>query len=116
MSSAEEPAPESFRIHVEDAVLDDLVERLRRTRWAADPANDDETYGLGTGYLRPLVEYWAEGFDWRAVERELNAYTHHRVDVAGTPVHFIREPGRGPDPIPLLLLHGGRGRSGTGRR
>ncbi|WP_410663714.1 epoxide hydrolase family protein [Amycolatopsis sp. lyj-84] len=97
---------EPFVIHVEQDVLDDLRSRLKATRFAPDLDNEDEAFGLSTAYLKPIVEYWADGFDWRAVEARLNGYAHHRVDVGGTPVHFIREPGKGPAPIPLLLMHG----------
>ncbi|MFI5564525.1 epoxide hydrolase family protein [Amycolatopsis japonica] len=97
---------EPFVIDVEQDVLDDLRRRLKATRFAPDLDNEDEAFGLSTAYLKPIVEYWADGFDWRAVEARLNEYSHHRVDVDGTPVHFIREPGKGPAPIPLLLMHG----------
>lgn len=95
-----------FVIEVPQEELDDLRARLRATRFAPDLDNEDEKYGLSTSYLRNLVEYWADGFDWRAVERQLNTYTHHRFDVGGTPVHFVREPGTGPAPVPLILIHG----------
>jgi pimeloyl-ACP methyl ester carboxylesterase len=97
---------EPFVIHVEQEVLDDLRARLKATRFAPDLDNEDEGYGLSTAYLKPIVEYWADGFDWRSVEARINRYTHHRVDVGGTPVHFIRRPGNGPAPVPLLLMHG----------
>lgn len=95
-----------FPIRVEPAILDDLRARLRATRFAPDLDNADEYYGLSTAYIKPLIEYWADGFDWNKVEEQLNSYTHYRVDVGGTPIHFIKEPGRGPAPIPLLLMHG----------
>jgi pimeloyl-ACP methyl ester carboxylesterase len=95
-----------FTIDVADDVLDDLRTRLRATRLASDLDNETETYGLSTAYVRPLIEYWADGFDWRAVERQLNTFHHHRVEVDGTPVHFVREPGTGPAPIPIILSHG----------
>jgi hypothetical protein len=57
-------------------------------------------------YLQELVAYWADGFDWRATERGINAYEHYRVDVGGVPVHFMRKPGVGPNPVPLILSHG----------
>ena len=72
---------------------------------------------MSTTYLRRLFEYWPDEFDWRAMERKINGFTHHRrpalctrrlvgVDVDGSPAHFICEPGKGPAPIPLLLVHG----------
>jgi pimeloyl-ACP methyl ester carboxylesterase len=102
----ESRALERFTISVDQDILDDLRARLRATRFAPDLDNDDEVYGLSSRYIKPLVEYWADGFDWRAAEVKLNSFTHHRIDVGGTPVHFIRERGKGPAPVPLLLLHG----------
>jgi pimeloyl-ACP methyl ester carboxylesterase len=97
---------EPFVIDISDTDLEDLTRRLKQTRWAADPGNEDQIYGLSTKYLRDLVDYWIDGFDWRAAERRINGFTHHRVQVDGVPVHFIREPGKGPAPIPLILSHG----------
>lgn len=99
-------APPKFVIDVADDVLGDLRSRLNATRWPADLDNEDEFYGISTKYLRGLAEYWADGFDWRAAERRLNAFTHHRVEIDGVPVHFIREPGKGPNPVPIILSHG----------
>lgn len=89
---------ERFTINVEQEVLDDLRSRLKATRFAPDPENDDERYGLSTAYLKPLAEYWADGFDWRAAEAKLNAFNQYRLDVGGTPVHFIHERGKGRPP------------------
>ncbi|GGT10175.1 epoxide hydrolase family protein [Streptomyces chromofuscus] len=98
--------PQRFTIDVPQSTLDDLRARLKQTRFAPDLDNEDEYYGISTSYLEPLVEYWADGFDWRKAEQRLNAFTHHRVDMAGTPVHFLREPGKGPAPVPIILSHG----------
>ena len=97
---------EPFVIAVPDKDLADLTRRLKDTRWARDPRNEDQIYGISTSYLKDLVGYWIDGFDWRAAERKLNEFTHHRVNIDGVPVHFIREPGRGPAPIPIILSHG----------
>lgn len=98
--------PERFEIRVPDAVLEDLRERLRRTRWAPDFANDDWSYGTNARTLRELVAYWLDGYDWRAEEAAMNRFPHWRVELDGVPVHFLRVPGRGPSPIPLILSHG----------
>lgn len=99
-------APSPFTIRISDAVLDDLRSRIRATRWSTDLDNDDGAYGLSTQYLRPITRYWADGFDWRAIEAELNSFSHYSVAIDEVPVHFIREPGKGPMPIPLILSHG----------
>ena len=93
-------------LQVPDEVLDDLRRRLAATRWPLDAGNGDGYYGVPRSYLQELVAYWADGFDWRAAERAINAYEHYRVDVGGVPVHFMRRPGVGPDPVPLILSHG----------
>ena len=97
-----EPTP----IHVTDAVLDDLRTRLRLTRLPADTGNDDGFYGVRRGYLEELVDYWLHRYDWRRAEAAINAYEHYRVSVDGVPVHFMRRPGVGPAPVPLILTHG----------
>jgi pimeloyl-ACP methyl ester carboxylesterase len=104
-------SPHAFRleatpIHVPDEVIDDLCARLALTRPPVDEGNGDWSYGVPESYLRELVAYWRDGFDWRKAEAAINAYEHHQVSVAGIPVHFIRKPGRGPRPIPLILTHG----------
>src|SRR5580700_5462045 len=97
-----EPAP----IHVSDEVLDDLRARLALTRAPLDEGNGDWFYGVPNGYLRGLVAYWRDGYDWRKAEAAINVYEHYQVSVAGVSVHFMRKPGRGPRPVPLILSHG----------
>ncbi|WP_284646302.1 epoxide hydrolase family protein [Paenibacillus silviterrae] len=97
-----EPRP----IFVPDEVLADLRYRLQSTRWPLDAGNEDWFYGVNRNYLEGLVEEWINRFDWRKAEREINAYEHYHVDVNGVPVHFMRKPGKGPRPIPLILSHG----------
>jgi pimeloyl-ACP methyl ester carboxylesterase len=97
---------ERFKVETEQAVLDDLRERLHRTRLAPDFANDDWRYGTNLAYLKQLIEYWRDRFDWRRVEREINSFAHYKTAIEGIPIHFIHEPGKGPRPIPLILTHG----------
>ncbi len=98
------PAP--LRIDIPQAELDDLRDRLRRTRWPADPGNPDGRYGATGEWVRELVHHWAEVYDWRAVEAEMNELDHQRVVLDGVPIHYVRVPGRGPNPMPLVLTHG----------
>jgi pimeloyl-ACP methyl ester carboxylesterase len=95
-----------YTVHIEDLELQELKRRLRATRWAADINNEDGRYGVRTADLRDLVDYWLEEFDWRRAERRINEFSQYRVQLSGQPVHFIREPGRGPSPIPIILSHG----------
>jgi pimeloyl-ACP methyl ester carboxylesterase len=68
--------------------------------------NDDWYYGVGRAYLEELVDYWLGAYDWRKAETAMNRYEHYRVNVDGVLVHFMRKPGIGPKPIPLILTHG----------
>lgn len=95
-----------FSISIEDEVLADLRARLRATRFAPDLDNEDEKYGLSTTYLRGLVEFWAEKFDWRSVESRLNQREQYRVEIGSTPVHFLRASTKSPNSKPLILIHG----------
>ncbi|MCU1483051.1 MAG: epoxide hydrolase [Subtercola sp.] len=99
-------APEPFRISVDDAVIDDLRARLLATRWSDDWDNDDWRYGTPVSFLKPLVQYWLDEYDWRSHEAAMNAFEQFRVDIDGVPVHFLRVRGQGPSPRPLLLTHG----------
>jgi pimeloyl-ACP methyl ester carboxylesterase len=97
---------EPFAIEIPQAKLDDLARRLSNVNWAPEIANADWRYGANGAYLRELVRYWRERYDWRAAEKAMNAFAHYRVRIDGVPIHFMRVPGRGPSPLPLVLTHG----------
>ncbi|MFG1895659.1 epoxide hydrolase family protein [Micromonospora zamorensis] len=100
----------SFRIDVPDAVLDDLRARLARTRFTDCSGNQPWQGGVDPDYLRDLVSYWHDGFDWRAREAVLNAYPQHLAVVGGRKLHFLHvraaRPAGTPAPLPLILSHG----------
>lgn len=99
--------PERIRLTVESAALEDLSARLARTRWSPEIGNDQWQYGTNGAFLRSLVDYWREDFDWGAQEAKINDFAHYRVEItAGVPLHFIHQPGVGPNPLPLVLTHG----------
>jgi microsomal epoxide hydrolase len=95
-----------FRLAVPESVLQDLRERLSRVRLPDEPPLAPWSTGTSVVYLKQLLDYWRDGFDWRAQEARLNAFRQFTVPLAGIEVHFIHEPGRGPQPMPLLLSHG----------
>jgi microsomal epoxide hydrolase len=102
MSGRSEP----FTLRVPDEALADLRERLARTRFPDQAPGEPWAYGTDVGYMRELVAYWRDGFDWRAQEARLNAFPQYKVPLHGIDLHFLHVPGRGPDPLPLLLSHG----------
>ena len=83
-------AAEKFQIAVPDSVLQDLRERLQRTRFSGEIPGSDWDYGTNLAYLKELVEYWVNHFDWRAQERLINGFAHFKAPVDGLGVHFIR--------------------------
>jgi pimeloyl-ACP methyl ester carboxylesterase len=95
-----------FTIAIDDAVLDDLRDRLARTRLPDQIDGTGWEYGLPADYLAELVAYWRDTYDWRAQERHLNTFEHFRTDIDGQSIHFIHARSRRADAFPLLLTHG----------
>jgi Epoxide hydrolase N terminus len=95
--------PRPYTIQVPEAVLADLRERLARARWPDAPPGAGWRYGTDLAYLRELVAYWRDRYDWRRHEAALNAFRHYTVPLDGIELHFIHQPGVGPAPLPLLL-------------
>ena len=97
---------EPFEIAISDAVLDDLRQRLSLTRWPDEMPGVGWEYGSNLDYIKELCEYWRTDFDWRAQEQKLNAFNHYKSEVDGLSIHFIKEEGTGPNPMPLVITHG----------
>ncbi|GAA1654908.1 epoxide hydrolase [Nonomuraea maheshkhaliensis] len=93
-----------FRIDIPQSDLDDLRERLRRTRWAAQLPGG-WSRGVPVAYLRDLAGYWADGFDWRAQEARLNAFAQFTTTIDGQPIHFAHVRSPEPDALPLIMTH-----------
>lgn len=95
-----------FALHVEPSVLDDLRDRLARTRWPDEPGHAGWRYGADLAYVKRLLAYWLDEYDWRRHEAAINALRQFTAEISGSTVHFVHEPGKGPSPLPLLLVHG----------
>lgn len=95
-----------FRIDVPQEDLDDLRERLARTRWPEEPTGIGWSYGIPAGYLRKLAEYWRDGYDWRAAEARLNEIPQFATGIDGQDIHFLHVRSPEPDALPLILTHG----------
>src|SRR5438105_7878549 len=98
--------PRPFRLQVADAAIADLRERLARTRLPDEAPDSPWLYGTSLAYMQELLRYWKDGFDWRSQEADLNRFRQFTVPIGGIELHFIHEPGKGANPIPLLLSHG----------
>ncbi len=99
-------AIERFEINVDNAVLDDLQRRLELTRFPDQIPDTGWEYGMPLSYLQPLVEYWRDGYVWRAQERELNRLEHWRTTIDGQALHFVHVRSRHADAFPLVISHG----------
>ncbi|MFJ8909806.1 epoxide hydrolase family protein [Amycolatopsis sp. NPDC102389] len=108
-----------FRVEVGQAELDDLADRLARVRWANELPADQVTdgvqrgpvtpgweYGVPLEYVRRLVAYWREGYDWRKWEAKLNEYPQFTTEIDGQNIHFLHVRSPEPDAKPLILTHG----------
>jgi epoxide hydrolase len=108
-----------FRIDVPQSDLDDLRERLVRTRWANElppesregghqtgPVPPGWEYGVPLDYVKDLVEYWRTSYDWRKHEAELNEYPQFTSEIDGQNIHFLHVRSPEPDALPLIMTHG----------
>jgi pimeloyl-ACP methyl ester carboxylesterase len=97
---------EPFRIQIDDAVLDDLRRRLAQTRLPDQIEGTGWEQGLPSDYLRELVAYWRDRYDWRAQEARLNELPQFRTRIDGQAIHFVHARSPHSDALPLLLVHG----------
>jgi pimeloyl-ACP methyl ester carboxylesterase len=97
---------EPFTIDVADEVLADLRERLARARLPDEPEGVGWQLGMNQAYLRQLVDYWRDEFDWRAQERRLNRLEQFKTTIDGLDIHFVHRRSAEPDAFPLILTHG----------
>jgi pimeloyl-ACP methyl ester carboxylesterase len=95
-----------FEIAVSELVLDDLGDRLAATRFPDEIEDTGWDYGMPMGYLRELVEYWRDHYDWRAQEAQLNEHSHFRTGIDGQQIHFVHARSPHESALPLLLIHG----------
>jgi len=108
--------PIPFRLDIPDDDIEDLKARLTRTRLPDQAPDAPWAYGTDLVYMRNLIVWWRDNFDWSAQEAKLNAFPQFKVPLHGIDLHFIRAEGKGPDPMPLLLMHGWPGRSSNSWR
>ncbi|UII32568.1 epoxide hydrolase [Fulvivirga ulvae] len=96
----------AFKINVPQEVLNDLSVRLKQTRWTDEPDNAGWNFGTNPQYLRSLVTYWQNEYDWRKHEAEINQFPQYKTDIEGVTIHFIHIKGKGEKNTPLILSHG----------
>jgi len=98
--------PEPFTLHIEQSKLDDLRERLVRTRWPDLPSDTGWSYGTELTFMKRLVSHWSTKFDWRAQEAKLNQFPQFTVKIGDIDLHYLHVLAKGGQGRPLLLSHG----------
>ncbi|WP_279581982.1 epoxide hydrolase family protein [Fodinicola feengrottensis] len=99
------PEIRSFRIEIAQARIDDLRQRLARTRWPAALPGARWSAGVPVDYLRELADYWRDAYDWREWEAKLNEFPQFTTEIDGQRVHFLHVRSQEPDALPLILTH-----------
>jgi len=94
---------------IPEADLDDLRQRLARTRWPDKETVDDWSQGVPLARLRALADYWRDRHDWRATEMRLNALEPSSTTIDGLDIHFLHIRSPEPDALPLVITHGWSG-------
>ena len=97
---------EEFKIKIGQELLDDLCTRLKATRWPDQVTDSGWSYGVDMSYLKELVAYWLNDFNWRKQEALLNEIPQFRAQIDGIKIHFVHVRGKGPNPLPLIITHG----------
>ena len=102
MASAIRP----FRIDVGDDVLADLKSRLQRTRWPDAELVSDWSQGVPLKWIQDICQYWANTYDWRAREAQLNRFEQFTSEIDGLDIHFVHVRSKDPSALPLIITHG----------
>ncbi|MDQ1097614.1 MULTISPECIES: epoxide hydrolase family protein [Chryseobacterium] len=97
---------EKFEINVPESELTELQWRLKQTRWTDEPLNAGWDYGTNPEYLKILVDYWRNGYDWRKQELLLNQFPQFIAEIKGIKIHFLYIKGKSKNSKPLILTHG----------
>jgi pimeloyl-ACP methyl ester carboxylesterase len=96
----------TFRIHVPEDALVDLRRRLLATGWPDKETVPDRSQGIPLGELQGLVRYWSTGYDWRNVEKRLNALPQFMTCIDGVDIHFVHVRSLHANALPVVITHG----------
>jgi pimeloyl-ACP methyl ester carboxylesterase len=105
-AAADDNAVRPFKIHVSEAALLDLHQRVQATRWPDKETVSNESQGIRLAEMQALVHYWGNGYDWRKGEAKLNAVPEFVTTIDGVDIQFIHVRSHEPKALPLILTHG----------
>lgn len=95
-----------FKVNIPKEALVDLRRRIAATRWPDKETVNDQSQGIQLAKIKPLVEYWGTGYDWRKAEAKLNALPQFMTNIDGVDIHFIHVRSKNPNALPVLITHG----------
>jgi len=95
-----------FRVEISDAAIDDLRERLARTRWPEKEPVDDWSMGIPLAYVQELAGYWAKSYDMQRVADRLNRYEQFTTTIDGVDIHFLNVRSPAECATPCIMTHG----------
>jgi pimeloyl-ACP methyl ester carboxylesterase len=95
-----------FQIDISGDEIEDLRDRLRRTRWPEAATVDDWSQGAPLAYVQDLCRYWAESYDWKLRQERLNSFTQYKTYIDGLGIHFLHVRSPHADALPLVVTHG----------
>ncbi|MDR0271478.1 epoxide hydrolase N-terminal domain-containing protein [Paenibacillus sp.] len=95
-----------FTIHIDQKEIEDLNRRLDFTRWPDQIPGSNWEYGIPLDFVKDMVRYWRDDFDWRQVEKKIHSYSNYIAHIDGLDIHFIHARGNGANPLPILIPHG----------
>ena len=95
-----------IEINLAQSFLDDLQTKLKLTRWPDEIENSGWTYGASLSYMKELADYWANNFNWRKIESEINKFGNFIAQIDGYKIHFLHIRGKGEKSVPIIITHG----------
>src|ERR1700753_941397 len=100
------PLVRPFTVSISDSEIDDVKQRLARTRWPDPETVGDWSQGVRVENARSLISYWEHNYDWHRLESRLNRFPQFLTEIDGLDIHFIHVRSENPNAMPLLLTHG----------
>ena len=95
-----------FKLNISDQVIKDIYNKVKKYPWHEMPDDGGWEYGTNLDYMKKISKYWTDKFDWRKQEAKINKYSNFITKVDDIDIHFIQEKGSGPNPMPLIIVHG----------
>jgi len=109
-STAAQPAQDisirPFQFHASDEALADLKRRIKATKWPSQELVADDTQGVRLATMQKLADYWANQYDWRKAEANLNKYPQFVTNIDGVDIHFIHVRSKNENALPVIITHG----------